>query len=119
MRRRSIVLLLVTIVLAIISACFDSLLVVSKLLMCITNVFVIIGVILVPIGFEQLDEPCPANANQCGLTCDNGGNMGFFTVCGPWNVGTATYVMVVGAALLFISAFFAACIRPAVRRAEK
>ena len=49
--------------------------------------------------------------NSCGLFCSSGRSFDYFTLCTPWNLGTAIYLLIVGVILLFVSTFVSSCIR--------
>lgn len=54
-----------------------------------TLAFVLTAALLVPIGFEGLDDPCDKGmevAQQCGLTCADGGSMAAYKLCAPFEI---------------------------------
>lgn len=94
----------------------------TKILHMITNVFMMVGLVLVPIGYAWLDDACPDagfNAGQiaadkqgqCGLVCNGNNNMSFFSLCSPFEVGSSTWLMVAAIVILFIASFLASTIR--------
>lgn len=115
----------------------------AKIVLSIANLFLMIAIILVPIGFAFLDDSCPGTDEmQCGIACgDANDDFSYFTLCGPYEVGVgwrgmlrtvgaflavsshspapnsstqvgdSLWVLIVGIILIFISSFFAACIR--------
>ena len=44
----------------------------TKAVMSVADVFIVIAVILVPVGYKNLGDTCPSVEDnyQCGLTCD-------------------------------------------------
>eukprot|EP00043_Microstomoeca_roanoka_P001515 m.33145 g.33145 ORF g.33145 m.33145 type:complete len:245 (+) comp10860_c0_seq1:359-1093(+) len=106
----------VTIVLALVAAIggLGVIVAVAKLCMSIGSLFFMVASVLFPLGFIYLDDTCPSGSNQgqCGLTCaDPQNGMDYFTLCGPYSVGTASFMMFAGLVVFFISAFCAACVR--------
>ncbi|EGD80475.1 hypothetical protein PTSG_11117 [Salpingoeca rosetta] len=88
----------------------------AKLSMSITSIFFLIASILFPLGFIYLDDRCPAGTEegQCGLRCtDPTAGMDYFTLCGPYGVGAASFLMFAALVVFFISSFCAACVRSA------
>lgn len=63
--------LTITIVLALVAAigAVGVLVPWAKIMMAIANLFFIIAFLLVPLGFNELDDPCPTfgDQGQCGL----------------------------------------------------
>eukprot|EP00052_Salpingoeca_macrocollata_P000320 m.19738 g.19738 ORF g.19738 m.19738 type:complete len:204 (+) comp10419_c0_seq1:199-810(+) len=108
-----IIVLTVVIVLGFVSLCkFDPFLMITKILLSFANLCFMIAIFLIPIGFAFLDDKCPkSNNDQCGLVCDGDGDMDFFKLCSPYEVGAALWVLVVGLILLFIGSWFIACVQ--------
>ena len=63
--------------------------------------------------YKSLGDTCPsATPSNCGLQCTGGTNtFTYFTLCQPWNIGTAMYVLIIGVILLFLASFASSCVR--------
>lgn len=59
----------------------------AKGFLLVSNLWMIIGVVLYPIGFAWLDDTCIPGDVHCGLSCTGDRNMGFFSLCHPWDLG--------------------------------
>eukprot|EP00042_Codosiga_hollandica_P025129 m.109627 g.109627 ORF g.109627 m.109627 type:complete len:219 (+) comp51776_c0_seq6:317-973(+) len=103
----------ITIILAIASLCTYRFIRPSKFFMGIADVFIVVGTIVVPIGYNVLGDDCgSAGVNSCGLTCSNGSNdFGYFSLCDPWEVGQAMYLLIAAVIILFIASLTASCVR--------
>ena len=69
----------------------------------------ILGLLLVPSGYGELDDPCSpvsdaqTKPRQCGLTCNGNGTMGPFDLCEPFEVGQAYWIVIGVVVLVAIS----------------
>lgn len=115
----------------------------AKVALLVSCVWMIIGVVLFPLGFSWLEDTCRTSTTvHCGLACgDSTADMGFFSLCAPYDVGCAAmprarrpphllpnpwrrcppsaprsdsaWLMIAGAVLLFVSNFVASMLRVA------
>ena len=99
----------------------------AKLINGVANVFLIIGIILVPAGhvpraarplcltmhcrFGKMGQACGSHDNSCGLVCSGTASWNYFATCTPWSLGTAIYLLIIGTVLLFVSTFVGSCVR--------
>lgn len=83
----------------------------AKALTLLMNTTLIVAIVLLPFGLPFLDDPCGSDEKQCGLQCGNDdGQMSYFVLCSPYEVGTSVYLFFAGEVLIFIACFFAACV---------
>eukprot|EP00053_Salpingoeca_punica_P006100 m.58776 g.58776 ORF g.58776 m.58776 type:complete len:206 (-) comp13532_c0_seq5:714-1331(-) len=110
----AIILLSIAIILGFVTIFVDILLPWTKLTLSLANLVFMVAIFLIPIGFAWLDDTCPSGNDQaqCGLICNGGGNMDFFKLCSPYEVGAALWVMVVGLIVLFVGSWVLASINP-------
>jgi hypothetical protein len=118
-----IILLSIVIILGLLCFCYLQLLPATKILLSITNLCFTIAIVLTPIGFSWLDDSCGSGGigeGQCGLVCDNTGRMDFFSLCSPFKVGSALWVLIAGIFVLFVGSLIIACLqtRTFVRSSE-
>eukprot|EP00047_Mylnosiga_fluctuans_P011133 m.268316 g.268316 ORF g.268316 m.268316 type:complete len:215 (+) comp34689_c0_seq1:72-716(+) len=88
----------------------------TKIFLSISNFFMTIAIILIPIGFAWLDDACPttpANDAQCGLICASG-PMNFFSLCDPFTVGGGLWAVIAGIFIQFIGSLFLSCLNKRV-----
>lgn len=83
----------------------------AKFLMGFADLFLVVAVVLIPIGYNRLGDTCDDTHNSCGLACTGQGSFGFFTLCAPWSIGTSMYLLIVGVILLFVASIVSSCIR--------
>lgn len=79
----------------------------------LTDVFMVLGVLLVPCGYTYLDDSCPSGLHQgqCGLICEGNGKMELFVLCPPYSMGASAYLSITGVVLIFIATFVSSCVR--------
>jgi hypothetical protein len=108
-----LIFLTITIIVGFITLCFLQLITATKILLSITNLFMMIAIFLIPIGFAWLDDPCDGSGReaQCGLVCDGNGSMDFFKLCAPFKVGSVLWLCIVGLIILFIGSWILACLQ--------
>ena len=84
----------------------------AKALMLVSVVCLIVALVLIPFGFSSLDDPCEEDdQKQCGLQCaQSDGDMEFFILCAPYELGASAFLLFAGEVLVFIGSFFAACV---------
>ena len=57
-------------------------------------------------SFIYLDGVAAEDGFQCGLTCtDATDSQAFFSLCHPWEVGDAAWILFAGLLILFIGSF--------------
>eukprot|EP00042_Codosiga_hollandica_P010870 m.24161 g.24161 ORF g.24161 m.24161 type:complete len:195 (+) comp35883_c0_seq2:81-665(+) len=85
----------------------------AKFLMGFADLFIVLGIVLVPIGYKFLGDECstPDDRNSCGLGCNGSNSFGYFTLCDPFKIGTAMYLLIVGIICLFIASLVSSCVR--------
>eukprot|EP00051_Salpingoeca_urceolata_P026924 m.479302 g.479302 ORF g.479302 m.479302 type:complete len:218 (+) comp21397_c0_seq1:174-827(+) len=102
-----------TIVAVLLCLCFAAMVPVSKIMHSLTNLWLMIAMVLVPIGFAWLDDECDSGSEkgQCGLVCYGDDDFTFFTLCGPYDIAEGLQVLIAGVFLLFLTSFLAVCIQ--------
>lgn len=108
-----VLLLSAAIIMAFVCLCVLRLLIWTKLVLSIANLCFTIAIVLIPIGFTYLDDACPGSGNQsqCGLICDSTGRMDFFSLCSPFKVGAALWVVIAGIFILFLGSIILSCLQ--------
>ena len=99
------------VLLGIASLCSYRFIRLAKLLMGAADLFLVVAVVLIPIGYNRLGDECTDPNNSCGLVCSAQNSFGFFTLCSPWSIGTSMYLLIVGIILLFVASLVSSCIR--------
>lgn len=84
----------------------------AKAMMLLSIVCLIVAMVLIPFGFSSLDDPCAEeDERHCGLKCASPeGEMEFFILCAPYELGSSIFLLFVGEIFVFIGSFFAACV---------
>jgi hypothetical protein len=84
----------------------------AKALMLLSVICFIVALVLIPFGFPSLDDPCEEDSGKhCGLQCaQEDGNMEYFILCAPYELGTSVFLLFAGEVIVFIGSFFAACV---------
>eukprot|EP00050_Salpingoeca_kvevrii_P005699 m.285169 g.285169 ORF g.285169 m.285169 type:complete len:202 (-) comp11313_c0_seq1:253-858(-) len=107
-----LIFLFFTFILFVVNAFTYKVLNIAKGFLSFTNLLMMVGIILVPLGFAFLDDECPAgnNEGQCGLVCNGDNDFSYFTLCDPYELGDGLIVLVTGLFLQFFASICAACL---------
>eukprot|EP00052_Salpingoeca_macrocollata_P024048 m.213922 g.213922 ORF g.213922 m.213922 type:complete len:190 (+) comp22179_c5_seq1:101-670(+) len=92
-------------VFALMSECCTSLYNAVKIMVWTGAFFILLGVLLVPVGWRDLDHSCPdgTEEGQCGLICGSGGKFSAYNLCSPWETGQAFHIACAGAGVAVLA----------------